>query len=114
MDKAILALLIGLAIALVFGYYVAQRSSRHDKIFGGTAAKAFHYIAATAIAGILPVVLASLILGLGFSVAFPLALAFLATGWIALLLYAMVERAARMKLQPEDRGWTREDARKSY
>lgn len=114
MNNALLALLIGLAFAVVFGYYVAQRSSRQQKIQGGAAAQVFHYIGAAGVAGILPVVLASLILGQGFRTAFPLALAFLATSWLALLLYAIIERPARAKTNTKDTSWTREDARKSY
>lgn len=114
MNNGLLALLIGLAFALVFGYYVAQQSNRQQKIQGGAAAQVFHYIGAAGVAGILPVVLASLILGQGFGIAFPLALAFLATGWLALLLYAIIERPARARTAAKDGGWTREDARKSY
>lgn len=114
MNNTILALAIGLSIAVLFGYYVAQKSSRQEKILGGSAAQAFHFIGAAAITGILPVVLASLLLGLGLATALPFALAFLATGWIALFFYAVIERSARAQIKVEDRGWTREDARKSY
>ncbi len=114
MNNALLALLIGVAVALVFGYYVAQRSSRQQKILGGSVAQVFHFIGAAAITGILPVVLASLFLGQGFATALPFALAFLAMGWIALLIYAVIERSERAQIKVEDRGWTREDARKSY
>jgi hypothetical protein len=114
MNNAILALAIGVSIAVVGGYNVAQKSSRQEKILGGPAARTFHFIGAAALTGVLPVILASLLLGLGFSTALPFALAFVATGWIGLILYAVVERSARAKVTAEDRGWTREDARKSY
>ena len=114
MDRALIALLIGIVCAAVFGYYIAQKSSRQQKIYGGTAAQVFHYIGAAGVAGILPVILVSLILGQGFRGAFPLAVGFLATSLAALLLYAIVERAARARLKTEDHGWTREDARKSH
>jgi hypothetical protein len=114
MDRTVIAFLIGLGIAIVFGSYVARRSNRAQRVNGGTIALAFHWVASTAIAGILPVVLTSLILGLGFGTAFPFALAFLATGWAALLLLAALDQPSHTIGQTEDRGWTREDAKKSY
>ncbi len=114
MDNALLVFVIGLAVALVFGYYVAQRSSKQQKIQGGLPAQVFHYIGAAAIAGVLPAILASLILGQGFRTAFPFAVGFLLTGWVSLMIYAILERPARLKNNTLDRGWTKEDARKSY
>jgi hypothetical protein len=114
MNNALVALLIGIVAALVFGYYVAQKSTRQENILGGTVARVFHFIGASAVTGVLPVVLASLFLGLGFRTALPYALAFLATAWIALFLYAVIEHPARLQVKAEDRGWTQEDARKSY
>jgi hypothetical protein len=66
------------------------------------------------VVGILPMVLACLVLGLGFRTAFPLALLFLVIGWLALVAYAVFERTVRPKQPTEDKGWTREDASKSY
>jgi hypothetical protein len=114
MNNALVALLIGIVAALAVGYYVAQKSSNQEKILSGAAARVFHFIGASAVTGILPVVLASLFLGLGFRTALPFALAFLATGWVALFLYAVIEHPVRAQVKAEDRGWTREDARKSY
>jgi hypothetical protein len=114
MDRTFIAFLIGLTIAVVFGTYVSRRSNRVQRVNGGMIALALHWIASSAIAGVLPVVLASLILGLGFSTAFPFGVAFLATGWAALVIYAVFERPKRVQVMVEDRGWTREDARKSY
>jgi hypothetical protein len=114
MDKTQLALVIGLGVALIFGYYVAQKSRGKEKIHAGVVAQVFHHIGATFIAGILPVILASLILGQGFRTAFPLAVTFLAAGWVALMVYAVIERPARLKISTADQGWTKEDARKSY
>jgi hypothetical protein len=114
MNSALTALLIGVSAALILGYYVAQKSARQEKIHGGGAARVFHFVGAAAVSGVLPVVLATLFLGQGFRTALPFALAFLATGWAALFIYAALERPARDRLEVEDRGWTREDARKSY
>jgi hypothetical protein len=114
MDQLQLALMIGLACGAILGYFVARRSNQRDKIDGGMWAQVFHYIGASSVVGILPTVLTCLILGLGFRTAFPLALTFLLTGWIALMIYAVFERSARVNLSAEDRGWTREDASKSH
>jgi len=114
MSAPLLALLIGILCALVFGSLVARRSSRHEKIYGGAFAHAFHFLGAAAVAGTLPVVLACLVLGQGFRVAFPMALSFLVTSAVALLIFAAVERNARAKNVIREQGWTREDARRSY
>lgn len=113
MDKALIAFLVGVVCAVAFGYYVARRSSDRQKIRDGLAAQVFHFIGAAGIAGILPAVLASLLLGQGFRTAFPLALAFLVTGWLALLIYAALERPARTRASVDEGGWTQDDARKS-
>lgn len=114
MDRTLLALLIGIACALIFGFFIARRSIREKKIYGGVWAKVFHYIGAAGVGGILPLVLASLLLGLGFRTAFPLALSFLLVAWGALMLYAVIERRALAGIKVEAQGWTREDAKKSY
>jgi hypothetical protein len=111
MDNAQLALLIGLGCGLVFGSFVARSSARREKIYGGTAALLFHYIGAAAVTGILPLVLASLILGGGFGLAFPLAVSFMLTGFAALVIFAAIENPARPKTVST--GWTEHDARTS-
>jgi hypothetical protein len=111
MDNAVLALLIGLACALGLGYFTARGSARREKIYGGQLALVFHYLGAAAMTGVLPVVLASLILGQGFGLAFPLGVSFLATSFVALLLFAVIERPARARHQKH--GWTEHDARTS-
>ncbi len=114
MNSALLAVLIGLGCAAVFGYYVARRSERREKIYGGWPARMFHYIGAASIAGILPVILVCLILGQGFRSAFPIGVTFLVTGLAALLIFAVIERPARARMAIQDRGWSKEDAQKSY
>lgn len=111
MDNAVLALLIGVGCALVFGVPIARRSVRKEKIYGGTAAQALHYIAASAFVGILPVVLVSLILRTGST--FSLAVGFLAVSFVSLLGFAVFEHPARPQSSAEDHGWTKEDAEKS-
>lgn len=111
MDKAVLALLIGVGCALIFGIPITRRSARKEKIYGGAAAQALHYIAASAFVGILPVVLASLILRTGLT--FPLAVSFLAVSFASLFGFALFEHPTRPQTSAEDRGWTKDDAEKS-
>ena len=115
MDKALIALLIGLVCALTLGYFTARGSLRREPIHGGGAALFFHYLAAAGVTGTLPVVLASLFLRGGFSLAFPLALSFMATSLVSLVIFAIIEMPAREGAQAlaESRGWTEEDARTS-
>ncbi len=114
MNSALLAVLIGLGCAAVFGYFVAQKSVGREKIYGGWLARVFHYIGAASIAGILPAILVCVILGLRFRSAFPIGLTFLVTGLAALLIFAVIERPARAKMAIEHRGWSKEDAQKSH
>ncbi|MBZ0302898.1 MAG: hypothetical protein K8J31_24345 [Anaerolineae bacterium] len=111
MNNTLLALIIGLGFGLVLGYFVARSSARREKIYGGQVAQIFHYIGAAAVTGVLPVVIASLVLRGGFGLAFPLAVSFMVSGFLALILFAIVEQPARS--QVETRGWTEQDARTS-
>lgn len=111
MDRTLLGLLIGLGCGLVLGYFTARSSARRERIYGGQAALIFHYIGAAAVTGILPLVLATLILGGGFHTAFPLALSFMVTGFLALVIFAVIEQPARSAQLAK--GWTEQDARTS-
>lgn len=111
MDTPLLALLIGLGFGLVLGYFTARSSARREKIYGGQAAMIFHYIGAAAVTGVLPVVLSSLILGGGFGTAFPLAISFMLTGFLSLVIFAIIEQPARSVQLAK--GWTEQDARTS-
>lgn len=113
MDNIVLAFLIGAGCGLAFGIPITRRSISKEKIHGGLPAHVFHYIGAAAFVGVLPTVLASLILRGGFSVALPLAFSMLAVSFGALFLFALVERPARPQTAPEDTGWTKEDAQTS-
>ena len=111
MDRTLLGLLIGLGFGLVLGYFTARSSAQREKIYGGQTALIFHYIGAAAVTGILPLVLATLILGGGFSTAFPLAVSFMVTGFLALVIFAIIEQPARSA--QVSKGWTEQDARTS-
>lgn len=113
MDNVVSALLIGAVCGLIFGIPITRRSISKEKIHGGKPAHVFHYIGTAAFVGVLPTVLASLVLRGGFSVALPLAFGLLTVSFGALFLFAIVERPARPQAAPEDAGWTREDAQTS-
>lgn len=100
MDNTALAVLIGLGFALVLGALTARSSARRSKIYGGTLAHIFHYLGAAGAVGVLPTVLASLILGMGFLRAILMGLSFMAVGLIALFLFALIESPARPKTSP--------------
>jgi hypothetical protein len=114
MAKEQIALLVGLAFAVVFGFFTARSSNRREKIYGGLLAQAFHYIGAGSFVAVLPVVLVSLIVGGGFNLAFPMGVGFLVTSLAALVIFAFFERpaleAAKRSEAAEDHGWTKEDA----
>ncbi len=113
MENAPLALGIGLAFALTLGALTARSSNRREPIHGGPLAQLFHYIGAAGVTGTLPVVLASLILGGGFELAFPLAVSFMITCFVSLVIFAAIEQPAKLKVVDEDQGWTEADARTS-
>lgn len=109
MDRGLLALLIGVACAVVFGYFVARASAKHEAVRGGVFAAVFHYLGAAGASGVLPVVLANVLLGQGVIRALLSAALFFGVSFIALMVYAALELPAR----PEDEelsGWTKEDA----
>ncbi len=114
MENEQLALLIGLACAVILGYFTTRSSNQREKVYGGPLAQIFHYIGAASFTGIVPVVLATVILGGGFLLAVRNLLIFLVVCAVALLIFAVIERPAleeaKRKLTTEDRGWTKEDA----
>lgn len=107
-----------LAVAAVFGVVLgpllARSSARREKIYGGTAAQVFHLLGAVAMMGLLPGVIAGVILRIPFVTTFSIALGLLALCFAALLVFAVLEKPSRPAPQAlEDRGWTAEDARTS-
>jgi uncharacterized membrane protein len=95
-----IALLIGGAIGLIVGYFVARKSAKEQPIQGGPLAKLFHFLAASAFVSIAPTVLVGAMLyhlpffprlirgiGLGFGL--------LAVAAIFMLLYAVFEAPAQ-------------------
>ncbi|NWG15121.1 MAG: hypothetical protein HXY41_00665 [Chloroflexi bacterium] len=114
MDRTSLTLLIVAALIVVFCVPLARSSNRRDQIYGGAAARFFHFIGAAAYVGVLPSALFGSFLVGPLKLGIPLALGLLAISLLALLLYAVFEQPARAKRVPEkERGWTAEDALKS-
>ena len=102
MPNWLLALLIGGAFGLLFGIVVAGKSANHKPIRGGTPARVFHYLGASAFVAVAPTVLVGSYLyklhffprllrgiGLGFGL--------LAVAAVCLILYAVFEAPAAQK-----------------
>lgn len=111
MEKVPQALLIGVAIGAVLGFFIARQSARKNTIHGGFPAQAFHLLSAISISSTFPTVITGLIIGTGFLPVVVMALSLFVGGFVLLLGYAVFEKPARDQLpQDEDRGWTAEDA----
>ena len=91
-----IALLIGGAIGLILGYFVTRKSEKEKPVQGGTVARVFHYLGASAFVAIAPTMLIGSFLyklhffprllrglGLGFGL--------MAIAAVCLLIYAAVE-----------------------
>jgi len=88
----IYAILIGAAIGLIGGYFVARKSAAEKPLKGGTLATVFHYLGASAFVAAAPTVLvASVIYRLGFLRDVILGFGLLAMAAVCLLIYAAVE-----------------------
>ncbi len=118
------ALIAMVAIGLLLGWEVHQRSASQRRIHGGAASSLFNYLSASCFAAILPTVLIIVIILRPENVTFagivwhPLILAVLTLGfgsYLFALLHSVVERGpmARAMGAEEARGWTEEDARSS-
>ena len=107
------ALLVGLIVGAFFAYFVARRSLREEKVYGGVLAQVFHFLGVLAFCMTLPTVITTLILHGGFGTAFPLGIGCVAAAFIALIIFAVIEQPARAKIEPEDDAWTEAKARAS-
>lgn len=108
-------LLVWAAFAIVFGPLLTRSSLRRQPIHGGILAQFFHFLGATALVAVIPTIIAALIFGGGFRLAFPLAVSLVLTSLFCMILFAIVERPAlrAYESQREDLGWTEKDARTS-
>lgn len=110
------AFIVALVIGVIGGYFIAQRSAKREKIYGGVIPKAFNYIASAAMIALAPSVLCStIVLGneLGFTLILLATLLLTAIG--SSMIFALFENSSRKAAlsSKTDRGWTEEDARKS-
>ncbi len=108
-----MALLAGLIFGGLFSIYVAPRSLREEKIYGGMLANVFHYLGVLGFCMTLPTVIAAVIVRGGFALAFPLGIGCVIAAFVALLIFAAIERPARLLHAPEEDVWTAEKARSS-
>ncbi|MCS7070828.1 MAG: hypothetical protein NZM00_04930 [Anaerolinea sp.] len=108
-----LPLLIGSLLGIVFGYFMARRSAKEQRIYGGALAHALNYLGA-AVFGAMPAsALLTVLTGGGFvrAVLIGIVLSLISLG--IFVLFALVERPARAAHQAADEGWTAQKARES-
>lgn len=117
MDEFLLPILIGVPFAAFVGLYISRKSAAKEAIYGGSAARAAHYLGAAGASGgaiFLPFVPIMFILGRSIQWALVLGVISLVFGLAALGVFAAIERPALAKRIPEqERGWTEADARQS-
>ncbi len=113
MTHAEVAALIGLALGVVFSFYVTRKSLREEKVYGGTLALVFHYLGVLGFCMTLPTVLSAVILRSGFLPSFLLGMSCVIAAFLALLIFAVIEHPARAGVVPEEDVWTEEKARSS-
>ncbi|MCL4237613.1 MAG: hypothetical protein KJ047_05145 [Anaerolineae bacterium] len=92
MTDWIIAVLIGAVIGLIIGVKIARDSNARQPVLGGVLAQAFHYLACAGLTGMLPFIIAGIVVGLSFLALFGTALGFLALTGVFLLAHAGFER----------------------
>lgn len=117
-DNGTWVLIITAGFALIFGPLTARSSMRREPIHGGTVAQILNLLASIAMMAVVPGVLASIILGHNAGFAIVLGIFLMATCYLLLVGFAVVEKAPReaylaSRKPQEDKGWTAEDALKS-
>jgi ABC-type transport system involved in multi-copper enzyme maturation permease subunit len=113
MSRELVFFCIGLVIALLLGFLTARSSSRREKIHAGLLAEFFHFLGATFLVSILLSVLMNIILHSGFMTAFLWAAGLMLSGFICLLIFAVLENPARTVHKPKEHVWTEKEARTS-
>jgi hypothetical protein len=94
MNEWLIAIIIGAAFGLVIGIKIARDSNAKAPVQGGPLAQVFHYLACSGLTGMLPFIIAGIIVGLPFVKLFGTAVGFLALTAIFLLIHASIERGA--------------------
>jgi hypothetical protein len=119
MDRPLLdAVIVCIIFAVIFGPLTARSTLRREPVHGGRLPMIFNLIGASALVAVLPGVIAALVLGGGFRLAFPLALTCVFISITALVIFASLEYPARSRFEADQQrkaqqGWTEEDARRS-
>ncbi len=94
MNDWLIAVLIGVVLGLALGVKIARDSNAEQPVRGGMLAQVFHYLACAGLSGMLPFIIAGIIVGLPFVKLFGTALGFLALTAVFLLVHAGTERTA--------------------
>lgn len=113
--KLLIIMTVSGLCAVLVGPRVANEANHREKVLSGAFAKLLNLIGAMAFAGLVPGVLTGIILGAAHA-AVPIALGLLATCFLSMLLFAVLELPARKALpvKPvEEELWTAEKARTS-
>lgn len=113
MTHAEIAALIGLALGVIFSFYVTRKSLREEKVYGGVLALLFHYLGVLGFCMALPTVISAVILRSGFLPSFLLGMGCVIFAFVALLIFAAIERPARSGIASEEEVWTEAKARSS-
>ena len=113
MTHAEIAALIGLGLGIIFSVFVTRKSIREEKIYGGTPALIFHYLGTLSFCMTLPTVISAGLLHSGFLASVLLGFSCVGIGFVMLLIFAAVERPARVGIPSEDDVWTEAKARSS-
>lgn len=113
MSTPVNALLIGLVLGGLLSLYVAPRSLREEKVYGGVPAQIFHYLGVLGFCMTLPTVLAAVFMHSGFLPSVALGFGCVGAAFIALLVFAVLEHPARANATQEEEVWTEAKARSS-
>lgn len=117
MNEFLLPIIVGIPFAALVGRYISRKSAAKEAIYGGSAARAAHYLGAVGASGgaiFLPFVPIMFILGRSVQWALVLGIGSILFGLASLVVFATIEHPALATVKPQqERGWTEEDARKS-
>jgi len=115
MNNELLTLGIAAVYVVIFGFFTARTSNKHDPVYGGQAVQTLHILGCGLFVAILPTVLTSaFILHTGHMIPSVVVGAAVAS-YAVLLVFAALERPHREQAlaDKERRGWTEQDARTS-
>ena len=97
MSDWLVAIIVGVAFGLVLGVKIARDSNAKQPVQGGPLARVFHYLACAGLTGMVPFIVAGIVVGLPFVKLFGTAVGFLALTGLFLLVSATLERPERKR-----------------